>query len=142
LSPRIDSDRMAPIGLDLKLLPRLQASVEARSALRRAFSGRLPVKSVESLLTIVSELVTNAVVHGPGKPIGLTVTAEPDGSIRGEVCDQGQGKVAIREIEDDRPGGMGLRIVRALADRWGVRKGSTRVWFELDADVSSRAGRT
>ena len=132
---------MAPIGLDVKLIPRLQASAEARAALRRAFSGRLPVKSVESLLTIVSELVTNAVVHGPGKPIQLTVTAEPDGSIKGEIADQGHGKVAIREIEDETPGGMGLRIVRALADRWGVYDGSTHVWFELDAAESPRSAR-
>jgi anti-sigma regulatory factor (Ser/Thr protein kinase) len=133
LSARIDSERLAPIGLDVQLLPRLQAGAAARAALRQAFSGRLPVKSVESLLTIVTELVTNAVVHGPGKPIRLTVTAAADGSIRGEVEDEGRGEVAIREIEDTTPGGMGLRIVRALADRWGVYEGSTNVWFELNA---------
>ncbi len=80
---------------------------------------------------MVSELVANSVIHGPGKTIKVTVTADRDGSVRGEVEDDGDGKVAIREIEGEGPGGMGLRIVRALTERWGVYEGSTQVWFEL-----------
>jgi hypothetical protein len=30
-------------------------------------------------------------------------------------------------------GGHGLRLVDLVADRWGVERGSTRVWFEIDA---------
>jgi hypothetical protein len=29
--------------------------------------------------------------------------------------------------------GHGLRLVDLVADRWGVERGSTRVWFEIDA---------
>ena len=104
--------------------------------MRDTFSGRLPARTVERLLTVVGELVTNSVLHGPGKPIKLTITAEPDGLVRGEIEDEGRGEIAIREIEDEKPGGMGLRIVRGLTDRWGVHKGSTRVWFELGASAS------
>lgn len=28
-------------------------------------------------------------------------------------------------------GGHGLRLVEAISDRWGVERGSTRVWFEM-----------
>jgi hypothetical protein len=38
----------------------------------------------------------------------------------------------MRPEDDPAPGGNGLRLVDTLADRWGVARGSTRVWFELD----------
>jgi hypothetical protein len=38
---------------------------------------------------------------------------------------------AMRDEDDPAPGGHGLRLVDALADDWGVERGSTRVWFEL-----------
>jgi hypothetical protein len=38
----------------------------------------------------------------------------------------------MRNFDDPAPGGPGLRIVDAVADRWGTERGSTRVWFELD----------
>lgn len=132
----MDSALVIPISLEVQLPPQIEAAFRARQAVRDTFSGRLPVRTVERLLTVVSELVTNSVLHGPGRPIRLTVTAEPDGSVRGEVEDEGKGEVAIREIEDERPGGMGLRIVKALTERWGVYDGSTHVWFELTASAS------
>ena len=87
--------------------------------------------AVERLLSVVSELVTNSIQPGPGKPIKLTVAAEGDGLITGEVEDQGSGHVAIGEFSDQSAGGMGLRVVRGLTDRWGVYEGSTHVWFEI-----------
>jgi anti-sigma regulatory factor (Ser/Thr protein kinase) len=79
----------------------------------------------------VSELVTNAIVHGDG-PVGLTVGADDD-QVRIEVSDDGDGDPALRarrpHAED--PGGWGLQFVDRAADEWGVRHedGRTVVWL-------------
>jgi hypothetical protein len=39
----------------------------------------------------------------------------------------------IREINTPEVGGLGIRIVDAIADRWGAddHHGGKRVWFEM-----------
>jgi anti-sigma regulatory factor (Ser/Thr protein kinase) len=118
------------VNLDLESGPR--AARTAREGLRSRLRERLPAEYLLSLLLIVSELVTNSVRYGPGVPIKLRVTVKDDGSVRGEVEDRGDGEVAIRELAGTGPGGgYGLRIVDALADRWGVYEDTAHVWFEL-----------
>lgn len=84
---------------------------------------------------LVSELVTNAMRHG-GDPIRLIADTTASG-LRVEVYD-GNGDVfpAIRDVRLDAPGGRGLRLVDALADRWGAVAAAAGkcVWFEIDAD--------
>jgi two-component sensor histidine kinase len=82
-------------------------------------------------MTVVTELVNNAVAHGPGARVGLLVKASGDGrNVSGEVRDDGVGRIAMRDI-DGIGGGFGLHIVDALVDQWGVYEGSTHVWFEM-----------
>jgi signal transduction histidine kinase len=79
---------------------------------------------------IVSELVTNAVVHGVGA-IRLRLAVDDD-AVRGEVVDQGTGfEVEVCERGADEVSGRGLWLVASLARRWGVHNGSSHVWFEL-----------
>jgi anti-sigma regulatory factor (Ser/Thr protein kinase) len=79
---------------------------------------------------IVSELVTNAVVHGVG-PIRLGLAIDDD-VVRGEVIDQGTGfEVEVRNRGADEVSGRGLWLVASLARRWGIHEGSSNVWFEL-----------
>jgi anti-sigma regulatory factor (Ser/Thr protein kinase) len=77
--------------------------------------------------------VTNAGKYGPeGEAIRLIVGCD-DTRVRFTVHDHGLGPLPEMRNEDDpAPGGHGLRLVDALANRWGVERGSTRVWFELD----------
>ena len=83
------------------------------------------------LRTVVSELVNNAVTHGPGSPVKLRLKAGRDGDrVAGEVEDDGVGRIAMRDVEGIG-GGFGLHIVDALVDRWGVYERSTHVWFEM-----------
>jgi len=108
-----------------------QAPARARAALattRTVLEGELH----HDLLLVVSELVTNSVKYGPGRPIRVDVETDGPRKVRGEVVDQGDGAeiVAAAAPEDDEPGGRGLRIVARLS-RWGVHEGSTHVWFEL-----------
>ena len=82
---------------------------------------------------LVSELVTNSVRHSGNGPDGRVVLAArltPDFA-RVEVRDNGPGF-----DPDVRHGasGFGLRMMDALASRWGVDRDDqgTRVWFEVD----------
>jgi anti-sigma regulatory factor (Ser/Thr protein kinase) len=83
---------------------------------------------------IVTELVTNAVRHGPGGPVELALQAGGNG-FRGEVADPGPGirrneLVSRRATEE---GGRGLFLVDALSDNWGFSEDRSRVWFEVAA---------
>jgi anti-sigma regulatory factor (Ser/Thr protein kinase) len=94
---------------------------------------------VDDLRLLVSELVTNSVLHGGAGPdhrVQLHVD-RPDNRVRVEVCDDGRGWTEMlrsTSLDSDQPaGGWGLMLVGALADRWGVRAGKrTCVWFELN----------
>jgi len=99
---------------------------------RRQVREVAPPDRVEDATLLVSELVTNAVRYGPEERIRLIVSENGE-AMRFTVHDAGLGPLPAMRAEDDpEPGGHGLRLVDALADRWGVERGSTRVWFELD----------
>ena len=71
-----------------------------------------------SIQLAVSELVTNAVVHGDGL-IRLKLIQRPPELIV-EVYDGGRGKPALGPDAPASDGGRGLRIVEAVSARWGV----------------------
>jgi len=106
---------------------------------RRLVSARLVDWEIygetgEYAVLLVSELVTNAMRHG-GEPIRLVADITASG-LRVEVYDGNTDAFpAIRDIRPDAPGGHGLRLVDALADRWGTNEvaGDGKcVWFEID----------
>ena len=90
---------------------------------------------IDEVRLLVSELVTNAIVHAVG-PCGLTLRIGAD-SIRVEVADTGGGGLQLRRPEPTESSGRGLLIVDTLARDWGVvHDGQTvgkTVWFELAA---------
>lgn len=118
------------MGITLELEPGPEAGHQARDELGYLLRDQVDDGLLTDLQLIVSELVTNSVRYGPGETIEVELAVAEGGSITGEVEDHGRGEVAMREITDEG-GGFGLRIVDALASRWGVRKGSAQVWFEL-----------
>ena len=115
------------IGCSVTLAPNASAGHRAREELS-VFESQLGLLDYENLLFVVSELVVNAVRHGPGEPITVRVSLDGD-ELYGEVEDQGEGVVELREQNPDSSGGFGLRIVDRLSDEWGVHEGSTHVWF-------------
>jgi anti-sigma regulatory factor (Ser/Thr protein kinase) len=120
---------------DIAFSLELDASEAAANQVRRAIDDRLSrvlsKELVVDLMTVVSELVNNAVRHGPGTTVKVTLKTSRDGhGVSGEVEDGGVGRIAMRDMDGMR-GGFGLHIVDALVDRWGVYEGSTHVWFEL-----------
>ena len=119
----------------LVLSPDTEAGWRVRHALRERFAGSLAPQTLIDLTAVVTELVNNAVRHGPGRP--LTVTLLIDGeTIRGEVADQGNPAAAIPEItKATDSGGSGLEVVDKLTSRWAVYSGSTHVWFEMPTEL-------
>jgi anti-sigma regulatory factor (Ser/Thr protein kinase) len=109
-------------------LPRSPSSVGAARRLVRAHSSTLDPKQRGDALLMVSELLTNALEHGVGT-ISLRIDIEPDG-LWIEVSDEGEVALSPSPAPGAH-GGWGLRLVEQLADEWGVRAGSTRVWFRL-----------
>jgi anti-sigma regulatory factor (Ser/Thr protein kinase) len=118
--------------LSFELEPRLNAGQQARQVLRERIGEQLVDGKIDDLMTIMTELVNNAVIHGSGRTIDVRITLDGDSSVGGKVEDQGDGPQVIRELpEPVRDGGLGLRIVDALADRWGFYPGTNTVWFEI-----------
>ena len=100
---------------------------QARALLREHADG-LDRERLATAVLLISELVTNAVLHGAGE-IRLSIDTTGDDA-RFSVSDEGGGTPVVRP-EPGPDGGWGLRLVGELATRWGVREGRTHVWFEL-----------
>jgi anti-sigma regulatory factor (Ser/Thr protein kinase) len=86
---------------------------------------------------LVSELFGNSVRHGGSGAAGETITVAvtaAGGVVRVEVTGRsGLGVPQLRVPDGDAEDGRGLRLVEALAARWGWRRcgGRTVTWFEL-----------
>ncbi|MGW2417898.1 ATP-binding protein [Streptomyces sp. NPDC001709] len=124
---------------------------------RRWARSRLPGLGIaadeplaETLILLVSELVTNAVVHtGHTAVLRLSLPgAEPEAAteepervpvpaavtVRVEVADNSSRAPVPRCAGGDATGGRGLALVDCLADRWGwsPEGAGKSIWCELD----------
>src|SRR5690242_12399333 len=121
---------------DVELPRGPEAAAIARRLVRRRLSADVPETVRGGAELIVTELVTNAVVHGVGT-IRLRLQSDA-GLVRGEVIDQGPGfEVDVREHGVEEIGGRGLWLVSSLARRWGIHDGSSHVWFEFSLRPSA-----
>ncbi|MFF8099742.1 ATP-binding protein [Streptomyces sp. NPDC016640] len=114
---------------------------------RRWVRSRLAVSGIgadeplaETLVLLVSELVTNAVVH-TGCPAVLRMSlpgagteAAEEVTVRLEVADRSDRAPVPRCVDGEATGGRGLALVDGLADRWGWSSegAGKRIWCELD----------
>lgn len=103
----------------------------ARLALVEWLDGALSNEDTHGAKLAVSELVANAVTHGTGE---VTMQADLNRDrLRVEVIDQGTGfAYRIPQARLEQLLRRGLAIVDAITSRWGIREGTTCVWFELD----------
>lgn len=125
-----------------RLPRRLESVGTARELVGRLVDPRVDDDGLADARLLVSEVVTNSVLHGAGERVTLAVEVRDD-LLRVEVVDAGPG------IPDDRGAelppaesitGRGLGILARTAHRWGHRAGPSRVWFELFCRGGADAG--
>lgn len=97
----------------------------------------------ETLILLISELVTNAVVH-TGCPAVLRMLFGGGGAlgtVRVEVADASDCPPLQRHAAGEDTGGRGLELVDGLADRWGwLPEGAGKqIWCEVDRSGPVRA---
>lgn len=119
---------------------RYRPSVRAARADARALAGRWQHPQLaDDLALTVSELVTNAVIHGAtgrGSRVQVTYALLED-RLRVEVRDAADGRPLLFQNRAARAElhtlGRGLTVVAALSHRWGVipRVIGKSVWAEL-----------
>jgi anti-sigma regulatory factor (Ser/Thr protein kinase) len=114
-------------------LPGQPSSVTAARHLVRSAAGRMLLDDdLDTVELLVSELVTNAVVHA-GTTVDLTMSLRGDTTLRVEVADGSAQLPTSRHYEATASTGRGLSLLGQLAERWGADltvSGKT-VWFLL-----------
>jgi anti-sigma regulatory factor (Ser/Thr protein kinase) len=114
-----------------KIEPQPEGPAQARRIIADELAGRLSAPALDDVKLMVSELVTNGIVHGstePDEPVMLDLLV--NGDIRCRVLDHGRGFATGSAGRE--PGGWGLQVVEQLSDRWGMQCSprQTEVWFE------------
>lgn len=82
-------------------------------------------------VVVVSELVTNAVIHAQS---ATQLLLRCDGATLWiGVRDEGPGRPTLREWRHDDQGGLGLRLVDSISESWHVEHddGGKTVWCRL-----------
>ena len=144
LSPRATVDQILAVAGVLDAVEEILRS-RRRSLEPSVGSGALARRFMEETLDrwacadvldvvnlLVTELVTNAVVHGGSQAdvsVVLTTTA-----LRVEVTDASTTIPEVNEAEDWATSGRGLALVENLSRRWGIdrlEQGKV-IWFEVD----------
>ncbi|BEP12823.1 SpoIIE family protein phosphatase [Acidothermaceae bacterium B102] len=118
--------------LVLRLPARAEAPRMARDAARTALSGwGLSADVTDNVALVVSELVTNAVLHTGSSPTLRLRTST--GAVYVEVTDDDSRQPRMRDPEDDEDSGRGLHLIEALSRRWNVRTTASGkvVWAEI-----------
>lgn len=108
-----------------------EAAARARSFLREASCPSHAKPLLDEAVLLVSELVTNSLLHG-GPPI--VVAVECDGSgLQVRVRDGSRDLPEPRHPSFNDEGGRGLELVDLLSSEWGIdpRPDGKHVWFVL-----------
>jgi anti-sigma regulatory factor (Ser/Thr protein kinase) len=113
-----------PATLHLAAVP--DAAGEARSFIRSVLREH---PRIDDALLSVSELVTNAVRHGPAGD-GLEIVIDRHESAIRVSVHQRAGSFRIDRSHRTGVGGLGLMIVEKVSDAWGVDN-QTGAWFEI-----------
>jgi anti-sigma regulatory factor (Ser/Thr protein kinase) len=110
-------------------LPPLPASVAKARRFVLSKLGQLGVSDPGDVALVVSELVTNAVVHA-GTAITVRVGPGPAG-VRIEIADESRDLPGLRIPNPGAKSGRGLLLVEHFTQAWGVEQTPSGkvVWF-------------
>lgn len=115
-------------GAEPDLVPRARRMI--RAALGAVRPGMVDVAEL-----VVSELATNAALHGEPP---VTIRVRMDRGVRIEVEDLGRHLPVVLPAQLEATTGRGLSLVAALAARWGVEPlpgHGKQVWAEIEASA-------
>ena len=121
-----------------KIDPQPAGPAEARRIIADELGARVPDRVIDDIKLMVSELITNGIVHG-GSDEAEAMMLEV--VVNGNVCNQPQVRCRVlnhgrgfakRMRPDTAGGGWGLQVIEQLSDRWGMQSSAhrTEVWFE------------
>jgi anti-sigma regulatory factor (Ser/Thr protein kinase) len=116
----------------LELSPTTESVPAARRFVRDLMIGSDTVADLDTASLLVTEIVTNAVLHAIA-PMTLRVEVG-DEVVRIEVRDGSQLPPRVHAFSPTAATGRGLRLLESLAVRWGVRPepgGGKVVWFDV-----------
>ena len=106
----------------------------ARRFTAETLGGWGATELADTAVLLVSELVTNAVLHA--RSSSELVVRRVETGIRVEVRDESASAPTVKSYSVDAGTGRGLLLVESLAARWGSQPNAfgKSVWFELDHD--------
>jgi anti-sigma regulatory factor (Ser/Thr protein kinase) len=117
----------------LELAPDHTAAARARKFVAATLRGWGLEDAIEDAELLVSELVTNAILHARSS---ATVKINHNAPrLRVSVCDSSSATPRLRDYGPNAVTGRGMLLVDRIALRWGVdvNEGGKCVWFEVDA---------
>jgi len=126
-----DEVEVEPRTASIRLPADVHSARDARGFVERTLASWDVVELADAALLLVSEAVTNAVVHAASAS-QLTMSLLPN-RLRVEVCDWGEGHLRMREAAVEDTSGRGLALIEAMSEIWGTAhtdEGKV-VWFEL-----------
>jgi anti-sigma regulatory factor (Ser/Thr protein kinase) len=118
----------------MRLQPTPSAAAIARRRVAEVCRGRISEEAAETARLLVSELVTNCVLHAHTM-ITVAVDCSSE-SVAVAVGDDASEMPVVNHNVDDANayGGRGMWLVNALAGEWGIDRrddGGKVVWFRL-----------
>jgi anti-sigma regulatory factor (Ser/Thr protein kinase) len=129
----------------IDLPPERTAAAEARRHVRQVCTQwNLPADAIDDVELLVSELVTNVVLHARSR---ARVTVEHRGDrVRVTVADGSSTPPRLRDYGPEAVTGRGVFLVDRLSQDWGVEivegdSDGKRVWFECSVEGASEGSR-
>lgn len=115
----------------IRLPADVHSAREARGFVERTLASWDVVELADTALLLVSEAVTNAVVHAASAS-QLTMSLLQE-HVRVEVSDWGGGHLHLVDADGGDTSGRGLALIEALSSVWGTARTDEGkvVWFEL-----------
>lgn len=113
------------ISTDVREIPSLR-----RDAITYLRSAGLAEDDIDVAALVLTELVSNAIRHAAEPAVASLLV---DDGLRVQVTDASRSIPRLVEPDPSRVGGHGIRVIDALAARWGVLPHPTgkTVWCEL-----------
>jgi anti-sigma regulatory factor (Ser/Thr protein kinase) len=117
--------------LSVDLPPEPASATRARQLAREQLRVACSSVVLETVALLVTELVTNAILHAR-TPLTLVIETDTD-RVRLRVEDSSRQQPQVRRYDTDAVTGRGLALVERLASAWGVETTATGkvVWCEI-----------